>query len=136
MHSKILLLNRFPKWASRSPQLPFWFPKCSFTQQPKRPHPFEKLHSRCSRHLTLSVSVPQSGVKLVSSDSRHLASLKKGGPERGRFFVSPGPVHSPFAMKSEKAGSLRISAFLIAFLSRPHSVVARARSSREPAVDR
>src|SRR5207245_11173369 len=34
----------------------------------------------------LSVPVPQSGVKLVSSDSRHLASLKKGGPERGRFF--------------------------------------------------
>jgi len=37
-------------------------------------------------------------------------------------------------MESEKAGSLRILLILIAFLSRPHSVVARTRSSREPAV--
>src|SRR6266404_4435124 len=63
----------------------------------------------------LSVPVPQSGVKLVSSDSRHSASLKKGGPERGRFFcfsrsctlairdeirknrLFPHPPHSPLS---------------------------------------
>jgi len=41
------------------PQLPLWFRKCLLPWQRKRPHPFEQLHSRCSRHLTLSVPFPE-----------------------------------------------------------------------------
>jgi hypothetical protein len=50
-------------------------------------------------------------------------------PKGASFFVSPGSVHSPFAMKSEKAGFLGIYRILIAFLSRPHAV--KPRTSRD-----
>jgi hypothetical protein len=72
---------------------------------------------------------PERRQKLVSSDSRHLASLKKGGPERGRFFFSRSGTLAVRDEIRKRPVPLRILLILIAFLSRPHSV--KPRTSRD-----
>src|SRR3982074_3743196 len=69
---KSLLMNRFPK--------------CSFTYQLKRSHPFEKLHSRCSRPSLcpfLSPRAASNSFPLIPA----ISLFEKGRPRKGPLFL-------------------------------------------------